>query len=161
MNNMRFDALLFRLAIDENLVSTEVTGRIREMQRDNEAMKRFKPNDHAGEDGRPVYGYVSRVDHMRKQWDVALPVEKAAIRLAALESDLRGELQDALLNLELSAPGDIRDATKQAQALSQNPHPGALREATEFIRDAGGDTTDYDARIDALYPPDPEEATNA
>lgn len=154
MNRMQFDELVYQMAIVEDLVSTEVHGRLRAMSRDDATLNEFlKP---VQTQGGPV-SLAQRVDMMRKVWAEASPVERGIMRLTALESGLRGRLADALLHLDLSAPGDLRDAMKQAQDVGGNSHPTALVEAIGFLRDAGVDVAAFEADQLALYPVDPDD----
>lgn len=157
MNRMQFDELVYQLAIVEDLVSSDVHGRLRTLSRDDATLNEFlKPIP--TQNG--AISLAQRVDMMRKVWSEASPVERGIMRLTALESGLRGRLADALLHLELSAPGDLRDAMKQAQDVGGNNHPNALVEAIAFLRDAGYDPEKlaaFEATRLELYPPDPDD----
>lgn len=165
MNTLLFDELLYRLAIEEDLVAADVKARLRTLSREEPGLADYlKPQQQRLSNGQVLsIGIEDRADNMRKVWAEARPVERAAIRLSALEQGLRGRLIEALLELNLTAPGDVRDAVKQAQALQANQHPAVLTEALDFLRDAkyvpatGPTLADLKAEAEALYPPDPED----
>lgn len=143
MNPMLLEELLFDLAITQDLVGPDVRGRLRTMSKEIPELSKIKPQE-----------VEARVNNMRAVWAAARPVERSAIRLAALESGLRGRLQEAILNLELKHPGDIRDACKAAQALQANPRPEELEEALGYLAEAGVNIDALRKECYALYPED-------
>jgi hypothetical protein len=168
MNALQFDALIFELAVERDLVAGDVKMQLRNMARDDESLTEFiKPQKQRLANGQVVnIDFESQIDSLREQYEKAKPVQRQLMRLKARESQLRGDLYELLLGLEgIPEPGDIRDLVRYAEGLMQNPQPGAIREALDLYRDHRGNASDavahelykkLNAEFEALYPPDEE-----
>lgn len=94
----------------------------------------------------------------QEEWNQPKPLNKAYQVLHYSELALRGDLQEALTELDLTDPGDIRDAVKQAVAIASREEWGAaglpkdLDDAIGFLKEAGVDVSSYTARLEQLYP---------
>ena len=161
MNAMQFDELMFKLAIEEDMTGVDAKTRLRVMARTDDSITPFLKNTQQRQPNGQIVnvGIEERLDNMREVWAGAAPIERGAIRLSAREQGLRGRLIEALLHLDLSAPGDIRDALSMSQKLQQNPHPMALTEAIDFLVLAGFNVEDLRAEQLALYPEDDDDET--
>lgn len=156
MNPLLFDELLYKLAIAEDLVSADVLSRVRKLAKDDPSLLEYTkavPN-RAGQ----LVSFETRVDAMRHQYSLARKLEKFVLELGARESGLRGRLQEALLDCTVLEPGNVRDAVRYAQALGQNPQPGAIAEALDLLKEFGPAAHEpLFAEFLALYPPDPDD----
>ena len=94
----------------------------------------------------------------QEEWSQPKALNKAYQVLHYSELSLRGDLQEALTDLDLTEPNDIRDAVKQAVAIASREEWGAagvphdLDSAIGFLETAGQDVTSYKARLEQLYP---------
>jgi hypothetical protein len=168
MNALQFDSLLYELAIRQDHVSSDVKSHLRVMARDDSSLDDFlRPGKQQLPNGQVVNVTLEdNVDRLRESYAKARPVEQRNMDLRARESQLRGDLFESMLYLDtVIEPGDIRDLVRYAQALLQNPQPGAIAEALDLYRDAINHDTDLvghelhkrlQAEFVALYPPDEE-----
>lgn len=122
LNQKQLEALVFRLAVDEDLSGNGVFWKLR-----NEyGQKELKKNN------------VEKVgDDIRKAWAAAPPAVKARMRLESREMQLQGDLLVALGELELTNPRDIRDAIDHIGQVGANAvAEHQLRAAVDYLEEA-------------------------
>ena len=150
MNLFKFKALIYRLLV-EGLSVDSVVQRLRREHRD----------DFKGVTNAPIEKAVQEIDNQVS--GATTPMARAYLDLHMGEVGLRGDLQEALSNIEPAGPAHTRELAQLFARLAQKEsggmdlqRPDELDEAIAAI-EAGyeGDTAvfGFRQRTDALYPP--------
>lgn len=100
---------------------------------------------------------TAAAEEREHRWTEARPVERALLRLNKTEYKLRQDLMNAILNLELTDPRDLRDAAKEAQGIMQVDQPQQIASAIDFLEEAGAPVGGFRQVYADLYPEDPDE----
>ena len=143
MNQKQLEALVFHLAIDEDLDGNAIFYRLRREYGQTD----LKKNN------------IEKVgDQLRAAWKDAPPAVRARMRLEAAEMALQGDLLLALGKLELTNPRDVRDCVNHIQAVAGGAMEHQLKAAVEYLEVA--ESAEYGAlreRFLALYPEDDDD----
>lgn len=141
MNALQLNATIFDLAVNQDLVSTDVVQHLRKLMRTDQTLKHIDFNK-----------IEKAADTIREAYFSSAPLAQAQMKLDAAEGMLRGDIQDAVLNLKLTNPRDVRDALTESEKIATNRLEAAIREVLDYLETAGLDVTALRSRFSELYP---------
>jgi len=150
LNSHQFRALVFDLVANEMLSSDSVFQRIRRDHRDD--FQKVSRDE--------LEGLITSVESEVKATTDS-PLAEAFLFLVYGEISLRGDLADTLSTIHPKNPREVRTLVQLAAALGSRDNGGShlaapeLVAAIQMLEDRIGfepEVTNYQARLDALYP---------